>query len=215
MGEIVLRHQWKAACIGVFIIAITTYPAFSMKTGFPLIGSLSQVGPAAEAFHELEQNGIPSAIDLPIQIMTHGGAPGLNAATALAKSTPGVCAVISPDIPSYRRGEDALLTVHSQRRGKPRQKARQLCLACENGWRICRASCGHRRRDGRRHGIHQCRIWILSAAFNGRQSCDVGHSRVRASFGCAADQSSRAQCRVARFGLGFMVFFCNKVMDPS
>jgi len=43
--------------------------------------------------------------------MTHGGAPGLNAATALAKSTPGVYAVISPDIPSYRRGEDALLTV--------------------------------------------------------------------------------------------------------
>jgi len=110
-ARFVLRHQWKAACIGVFIIAITTYPAFSMKTGFPLIGSLSQVGPAAEAFHELEQNGIPSAIDLPIQIMTHGGAPGLNAATALAKSTPGVCAVISPDIPSYRRGEDALLTV--------------------------------------------------------------------------------------------------------
>ena len=110
-AKFVLRHQWKAACLGVAIVAITTYPAFSLKTGFPLIGSLSQVGPAAEAFHALEHNGIPSAIDLPIQIMTHGGAPGLNTATAIAKGTPGVYAVISPDIPAYRRGEDALLTV--------------------------------------------------------------------------------------------------------
>jgi RND superfamily putative drug exporter len=107
----VLRHRWKAACIGILIVACTTYPAFSMKTGFPLIGSLSQQGPAAEAFHDLERNGLPSALDLPIHVMTHGGAEGLRQAMELAKGTPGVYAVVSPDIPAYRRGEDALMTV--------------------------------------------------------------------------------------------------------
>jgi len=107
----VLRHQWKAAGLGILIIGITTLPAFSLKTGFPLIGSLSQVGPAADAFHRLQAHGIPSAVDLPIHIMTHGGAAALLNATEIAKATPGVYAVLSPDIPAYRRGTDALITV--------------------------------------------------------------------------------------------------------
>src|SRR5258708_181279 len=110
-AKFVLRHQWKAACLGILIIAITTYPAFSLKTGFPLIGSLSQAGPAAEAFHELRRNGIPSAVDCPIHIMTHGGAEAVKEAINIAKATPGVFRVLAPDIPAYRRGDDALLTV--------------------------------------------------------------------------------------------------------
>ncbi len=107
----VLRHQWKAAGLGILIIGITTLPAFSLKTGFPLIGSLSQVGPAADAFHRLQAHGIPSAVDLPIHIMTHGGEAALRKATEIAKTTPGVYAVVSPDIPAYRRGTDALISV--------------------------------------------------------------------------------------------------------
>jgi putative drug exporter of the RND superfamily len=109
--KFVLRHQWTAACVGILIIGITTVPALSMKTGFPLIGSLSQVGPAAEAFHNLQSNGIPSAVDLPIHVMTHGGTVAVEQAVEIAKGTPGVYAVISPDIPPYRRGADALLTI--------------------------------------------------------------------------------------------------------
>jgi len=110
-AKLVLRHQWKAACLGIAIVAITTYPAFSLKTGFPLIGSLSQVGPAADAFQDLQRNGIPSAVDCPIHIMTHGGAEAVKEATNIAKATPGVFRVLAPDIPAYRHGEDALLTV--------------------------------------------------------------------------------------------------------
>jgi RND superfamily putative drug exporter len=110
-ARFVLRHQWKAAALGLGLVAVTSIPAFSMKTGFPLIGSLSHEGPAAEAFQRLQRNGIPSAVDCPIHIMTHGGAAALEQATALAKATPGVYAVLAPDIPSYRRGADALLTV--------------------------------------------------------------------------------------------------------
>jgi len=123
-ARFVLRHQWKAAIVGIAIIAITTVPAFSLKTGFPLIGSLSQVGPAAEAFHRLQRNGIPSAVDCPIHLMTHGGQDAVTQATAIAKATPGVYAVLAPDIPSYRRAADALLTVIPEAEGSlPEGKA--------------------------------------------------------------------------------------------
>jgi len=115
--KFVLRHQWTAACVGILIIGITTVPALSMKTGFPLIGSLSQEGPAAEAFHQLQRNGLPGALDLPIHVMTHGGAAAVKQATAIAKATPGVYAVVSPDIPTYRRGNDALLTMVPETEG--------------------------------------------------------------------------------------------------
>jgi RND superfamily putative drug exporter len=110
-AKFVLRHQWTAACVGIFIIGITAIPALSMKTGEPLIGSLLQVGPAPEAFHRLQRHGIPSAIDFPIYVMTHGGAAATTEAIRIAKETPGVYGVLSPDNSYYRRGSDALLTV--------------------------------------------------------------------------------------------------------
>jgi RND superfamily putative drug exporter len=93
------------------ILGVTTLPAFSLKTGEPLIGSLSQVGPAAEAFHRLQAGGIPSGIDFPIYLMTHGGARAVGEAVTIARATTGVRAVIAPDNPSFRRGADALLTI--------------------------------------------------------------------------------------------------------
>ncbi len=110
-GAFVLRHQWKAAAMGLLLIALTTAPAFSMKTGQPLIGSLSQAGPAAEAFHVLQRHGVPSGVDFPIYIMTHGGAAAVSRATAIARATPGVYDVLAPDTPSFRRGDDALMVV--------------------------------------------------------------------------------------------------------
>jgi RND superfamily putative drug exporter len=110
-AKFVLRHQWTAACVGIFIIGITAIPALSMKTGEPLIGSLLQVGPAPEAFHRLQRHGVPSAIDFPIYVMTHGGAAATTEAIRIAKETPGVYGVLSPDNSYYRRGSDALLTV--------------------------------------------------------------------------------------------------------
>jgi putative drug exporter of the RND superfamily len=110
-ARFVLRHQWKAAIVGLAIVGATTVPAFSLKTGEPLIGSLSQVSPAAETFHRLQARGIPSAIDFPIYAMTHGGPEAVSQAVGIAKSTSGVYAVIAPDNPSFRKGADALLTI--------------------------------------------------------------------------------------------------------
>jgi RND superfamily putative drug exporter len=116
-ANFVLRHQWKAAGLGILIVGLTTLPAFSMKTGEPLIGSLAQVGAAPDAFHDLQRNGIPSAVDFPIHVMTHGGEDAVKKATELAKATPGVHAVVSPVNPSFRRGADALLLVIPEAEG--------------------------------------------------------------------------------------------------
>jgi putative drug exporter of the RND superfamily len=116
-AQFILRHQWKATVVGILVIIITTLPAFAMKTGEPLIGSLAQTGPPAEAFHTLESNGIPSAVDFPIYVMTQGGEQAVRQATAIAKATPGVYTVIAPDNPSFRRGDDALLTVIARAEG--------------------------------------------------------------------------------------------------
>ena len=110
-ARFILRHQWKAAIVGTAVVLITTVPVLGMKTGEPLISSLSQVGPAAEAFHQLQANGIPSGLDFPIYVMTHGGAEAVEQARAIAQETTGVYAVIAPDNPSFRKGNDALLTV--------------------------------------------------------------------------------------------------------
>jgi RND superfamily putative drug exporter len=110
-ARFVLRHKWKAAIAGLAIIGITTLPAFALKTGEPLIGSLSQYGPAAEAFHRLQASGVPSGVDFPIYVMTHGGPEAVTQAVKIAKATSGVYAVIAPDNPSFRRGSDALITI--------------------------------------------------------------------------------------------------------
>jgi RND superfamily putative drug exporter len=110
-ARFVLRHKWQAAIVGLALIGITTLPAFALKTGEPLIGSLSQVGPAADAFHRLQASGIPSGVDFPIYVMTHGGPEAVTQAVKIAKATSGVYAVIAPDNPSFRRGTDALLTI--------------------------------------------------------------------------------------------------------
>ena len=116
-ARFVLRHQWKAALIGSLIVLATTIPVFSMKTGEPLIASLPQAGPPAAAFHQLEANGIPSAVDFPIYIMTHGGEAAVREARHIALQTPGVYAVLAPANPSFRKGSDALLTVIARAEG--------------------------------------------------------------------------------------------------
>ena len=110
-GEFILSHRWKAAAFGVLFIAITTLPIRSMQTGMALISALVQTGPAAEEFHRLQANGIPSGIDFPVYVMSHGGAAGAEQARTIAAATPGVYAVLAPDLPDLRAGQEALLTV--------------------------------------------------------------------------------------------------------
>jgi RND superfamily putative drug exporter len=82
-----------------------------MNTGQPRANSLAQSGPAADALHGLERQGVPSGVVFPIQVLTHGGAAGATSAAAVARATPGVYTVLAPATSSFRSGGDSLLSV--------------------------------------------------------------------------------------------------------
>ena len=110
--QLILRHRWITVVVGLALLIALSVPGLSLNTAEPLIGSLSPSGkPAAVAFHKLEVNGIPSAVDFPIDVLVHGGERGLQAARAIALATPGVFTVLAPNTYAYRRGEDSLLTI--------------------------------------------------------------------------------------------------------
>ena len=54
---------------------------------------------------------MPSAVTFPIQVLTHGGAPGAEQAATIASRTPGVYVVLAPASGSFRRGEDSIVSV--------------------------------------------------------------------------------------------------------
>jgi putative drug exporter of the RND superfamily len=111
-GRLVVRHRWLAGAAGLAIVLALAAPALSINTAEPLIGSLPQAGPAAQAFRQLEAAGVPSAVDFPIEVITHGGGPAaVRQATAIVLATPGVSMVLAPGTPAFRAGNSALLTI--------------------------------------------------------------------------------------------------------
>ncbi|HZZ69504.1 MAG TPA: MMPL family transporter [Phenylobacterium sp.] len=110
-GKFVLRHQWKAAILGLAFLALTSLPAAHMQTGMAFIGALRQDGPAAAAFHRVEAAGVPTGVSFPIWVMTHGGEPAAQRAATIAGATPGVFKVLSSATPDFRKDQDALIMV--------------------------------------------------------------------------------------------------------
>jgi RND superfamily putative drug exporter len=110
-GRLIVRRRWLAGLAGLAAVLALAVPALSMNTGQPRANSLAQSGPAANALHVLERQGVPSAVVFPVQVLTHGGAAGASRAAAVARATPGVYAVLAPATPSFRHGADSLLSV--------------------------------------------------------------------------------------------------------
>lgn len=111
-GKLVVRQRWIAALLGTTIVLGLAIPALSMNTGQPRANSLGGNGQAARTLHLLEQGlGVPSAVVFPIQLLTHGGSSGAQRAAAIAATTPGVYAVLTPATSSYRRGRESILSV--------------------------------------------------------------------------------------------------------
>ncbi len=110
-GRAVLRHRWVAAASGVLLLVLLGAPAFWINTAEPMIGSLSQRGPEAAAFRTLQANGIPSAVDFPIQVITHGAAAGRAQALDILAHAPGVFRAFSPENLMFRNKDDSLITV--------------------------------------------------------------------------------------------------------
>ena len=110
-AAMIVRRRWAAGLVGLVIVVGLAVPALWMNTGQPRADSLGGNGQPATTLHALESSGVPSAVVFPIQVLTHGGPDAAEQATALAEATPGIYTVLAPPTPSFRQGDDALLTV--------------------------------------------------------------------------------------------------------
>jgi RND superfamily putative drug exporter len=111
-AEIVVRRRWIAGVAGLAIMVALAVPALSLKSGQANANSLAAGGgPAAAAFHQIERQGVPSAVVFPDQVLVHGGDAAAAQAARIASETPGVYTVLSPPTSSFRTGSDALLIV--------------------------------------------------------------------------------------------------------
>jgi RND superfamily putative drug exporter len=109
--RLIVRRRWVAGAFGLAVVVGLAIPALFMNTGQPRANSLGGNGQPAMTLHALESGGVPSAVVFPIQVLTHGGPAAADKAKAIAESTPGVYTVLAPATPSFRQGNDSLLSV--------------------------------------------------------------------------------------------------------
>jgi RND superfamily putative drug exporter len=111
-GRTVVRRRWIAGAAGLAIMVGLALPGLSMNSGQAGADALATSGgPAADAFHQLEHIGVPSAVVFPVQLLAHGGSVGAAQAVDIARSTPDVYAVLAPPAPEFHQGSDTLITV--------------------------------------------------------------------------------------------------------
>ncbi|HEY6889618.1 MAG TPA: MMPL family transporter, partial [Solirubrobacter sp.] len=107
-GEIIVRRRWIAGVAGVAVIVALAIPALSINTGQPLTNSFSATSPAARALAGLGEQGVPSAVVFPVQILTHGGDASAQRIAEIADATPGVYTTLAP---AAAIGTDRLVSV--------------------------------------------------------------------------------------------------------
>jgi RND superfamily putative drug exporter len=116
-GRLVVRRRWIAGAAGLAVIVALAVPALSMNTGQPSTSAFSTATPAARALQGLNRQGVPSAVVFPVQVLAHGGPYGAARVAAIANSTPGVYTSLAPGTPSFRKGNDALVSVIPRAQG--------------------------------------------------------------------------------------------------
>jgi RND superfamily putative drug exporter len=111
-ARLVVRRRWIAGVAGLVIMIAIAVPALSLKSGQVSANSLAAGGgPPAAAFRTIEREGTPSAVVFPVQVLVHGGGAAASEAARIARETPGVYTVLAPATPSFRQGQDALVSV--------------------------------------------------------------------------------------------------------
>jgi len=114
-GRLVVRRRWISAVVGLAIVIGLAVPALSLHTGQASVNSLASASghssPPAAALQDLEREGTPGAVVFPVQLLAHGGASGAAATVNAARETRGVYAVLAPPDPSFRQGQDTLISV--------------------------------------------------------------------------------------------------------
>ncbi|WP_194896671.1 MMPL family transporter, partial [Catenulispora pinisilvae] len=116
-ARFVLRHRKSAAVLGVAVLLALVLPLLSLRLGEPPSAAAAQNGPAHDALVQLTDNGIPSGVLAPIEVLTTPDAAPAVAARLAAVS--GVYTAYvgssfhagSPDAGSADAGSTALVDV--------------------------------------------------------------------------------------------------------
>jgi RND superfamily putative drug exporter len=111
-GRLVVRRRWLAGIGGLAILIALALPVLSLNLGEPSAKSLAAGAPVgAKGLEALEKQGVPTAVVFPVQLLAHGGPGAAKEASKIAAETPGVYTVLAPETSSFRRGEDAMISV--------------------------------------------------------------------------------------------------------
>jgi RND superfamily putative drug exporter len=117
-GRFVIRRRWLVGIAGLATLVALAIPALSLNLAETSVSSLESTrSPAAQSLEELEAEGVPSAVVFPVQLLVHGGAMAAAEAVAIAEGTEGVHAVLAPEDPQFRQGEDSMITVVPEAEG--------------------------------------------------------------------------------------------------
>ncbi len=91
-ATLVVRHRVPSAAVALGILGTLLVPFFGIKVGLASSDSLAQSGPAYEAFHRLQQGGVPAGVLTPMEVLVDGD-PGPVAARL--RTVGGVAAAVT------------------------------------------------------------------------------------------------------------------------
>lgn len=110
-ANVIVNRRRVAAALGLVIVVALAIPALSMNTGQPSDASLGGTSPAAQAFHQLQHEGVPAAVSFPVQVLVQGGPANAQRAAAIARHTDGVWSVFTPQVSATTTPGSSLLTL--------------------------------------------------------------------------------------------------------
>ena len=110
-GRAIVRWRWLAAGLAVAFLVALVVPVFGIKIGQAQTSSLASGGPAHESLLRLTDNGVPSGIVSPLEILVGGddAAASADQVAERAAGVDGVAAAVAPDNDSWRKDGTALV----------------------------------------------------------------------------------------------------------
>jgi putative drug exporter of the RND superfamily len=107
----VVRWRWLAAGAAVAFLAALVVPVLGIKIGQAQTSSLANGGPAYESLQHLTDNGVPSGIVSPLEVLVAGddAAGSADEVVQQASGVDGIAAVMAPDDPKWRVDGTALV----------------------------------------------------------------------------------------------------------
>jgi RND superfamily putative drug exporter len=108
-AQLVVRHRYVSAAVGLAIVAALVAPFFSLRIGSPVSSSLAQTGASHATLAQLGRSGVPSGVITPIEVLAKAGDAQATAGKLAALR--GVEVAATPTAASGQRAGTAVIDV--------------------------------------------------------------------------------------------------------